>query len=498
MNNYLFCKQTMLKIFRKFSNIMILSGMLSVIFVWNVSADGLTQPVGLGPVIQQQGQTVTGVVQDNDGPITGANVVVKGTTNGAITDVNGQFTITNVPPNAILQVSFIGYTSREVTVGNQTRLDITIVEDISALEEVVVIGYGTVRKSDLTGSVGSLRTRDVGSVSVSTVENLIQGRIAGVDVVNNSGLPGAGTSINIRGVGTINNSEPLYIVDGMPGSINSVSQYDIESIDILKDASATAIYGARAANGVVLITTKRGARGAPRVTLNAYTGIAQAAKKLDLLNADQYIDLVTEISPTFFTSARRFLPVDQGGLGYNEQWARTDRTNIQDEIFRNALQQEYNLNISGGAENSVYSLSGTYSDMDAITKGYNYSRFILTSNMEFTIRKIIKIGQNLSVTRTNRKGRTVDYTAAIRWAPYMPLVDDDNSWGFSKLTSAIDGGNDTFNPMPNLTLGADWQKQTNIREQVYIDVSLFDMFKWRTQFQYTNSARNSMNWMPYG
>lgn len=497
MNNYLFCKQTMLKIFRKFSNIMILSGMLSVIFVWNVSADGLTQPVGLGPVIQQQGQTVTGVVQDNDGPITGANVVVKGTTNGAITDVNGQFTITNVPPNAILQVSFIGYTSREVTVGNQTRLDITIVEDISALEEVVVIGYGTVRKSDLTGSVGSLRTRDVGSVSVSTVENLIQGRIAGVDVVNNSGLPGAGTSINIRGVGTINNSEPLYIVDGMPGSINSVSQYDIESIDILKDASATAIYGARAANGVVLITTKRGARGAPRVTLNAYTGIAQAAKKLDLLNADQYIDLVTEISPTFFTSARRFLPVDQGGLGYNEQWARTDRTNIQDEIFRNALQQEYNLNISGGAENSVYSLSGTYSDMDAITKGYNYSRFILTSNMEFTIRKIIKIGQNLSVTRTNRKGRTVDYTAAIRWAPYMPLVDDDNSWGFSKLTSAIDGGNDTFNPMPNLTLGADWQKQTNIREQVYIDVSLFDMFKWRTQFQYTNSARNSMNWMPY-
>jgi TonB-linked SusC/RagA family outer membrane protein len=495
--NYYYCKKSLLKTFRKSSNIMMLSILLSVIFVWNVSAEVLTLPVDLAPDTQQQGRTITGVVRDNVGPVIGANVVVKGTTNGVITDVNGQYSRSGVQSNDVLRVSFIGYITKEVNVGNQTRLDILVEEDVSALEEVVVIGYGTVRKADVTGSVGSLRTKDVGNVVVANVENMIQGRIAGVDVTNYSGLPGAGTSINIRGVGTINNSEPLYIVDGMPGNINTVSQYDIESINILKDASATAIYGARAANGVVLITTKRGVRGAPKVTLNAYAGISQAAKKLELLNADQYIDLVTEISPSFFAGARRFLPVDQGGLGYSEQWARTDRTRIQDEIFRNAMQQEYNLNISGGAENSVYSVSGTYSDMDAITQGYNYTRFILTSNMEFTIRKYIKIGQNLSVTRTNRTGRSVDYTAAIRWAPYMPLIDTENSWGYSKITSAIDGGNDTFNPLPNLYLGDDWSKQTRIREQVYVEVSLLDMFKWKTQLQYTNNANNNFNWMPY-
>ena len=495
--NYYYCKKSLFKTFRKSSNIMMLSILLSVIFVWNVSADVLTLPVDLAPDTQQQGRTITGVVRDNVGPVIGANVVVKGTTNGVITDVNGQYSLSGVQSNDVLRVSFIGYITKEVNVGNQTRLDILVEEDVSALEEVVVIGYGTVRKADVTGSVGSLRTKDVGNVVVANVENMIQGRIAGVDVTNYSGLPGAGTSINIRGVGTINNSEPLYIVDGMPGNINTVSQYDIESINILKDASATAIYGARAANGVVLITTKRGVRGAPKVTLNAYAGISQAAKKLELLNADQYIDLVTEISPSFFAGARRFLPVDQGGLGYSEQWARTDRTRIQDEIFRNAMQQEYNLNISGGAENSVYSVSGTYSDMDAITQGYNYTRFILTSNMEFTIRKYIKIGQNLSVTRTNRTGRSVDYTAAIRWAPYMPLIDTENSWGYSKITSAIDGGNDTFNPLPNLYLGEDWSKQTRIREQVYVEVSLLDMFKWKTQLQYTNNANNNFNWMPY-
>ena len=495
--NYYYCKKLLLKTFRKSLNIMMLSVLLSIIFVCNASADVLTRTVDLTSDMEQQGRTITGVVHDDMGPVAGANVVVKGTTNGFITDANGQFTLSNVQTNDVLRVSFIGYLTKEVAVGNQTRLDIPIVEDVAALEEVVVIGYGTVRKADVTGSVGSLRTKDVGNVVVANVENMIQGRIAGVDVTNNSGLPGAGVSINIRGVGTINNSDPLYIVDGMPGSINSVSQYDIESINILKDASATAIYGARAANGVVLITTKRGVRGAPRVTLNAYTGISQVAKKLDLLNADQYIDLVTEISPSFFQGARRFLPVDQGGLGYTEQWARTDRTKIQDEIFQNGLQQEYNLNISGGSENSVYSVSGTYTDMDAITKGYNYARFILTANMEFTIRKYIKIGQNLSVTRANTSGRSVDYTAAIRWAPYMPLIDTANAWGYSKITSAIDGGNDTFNPMPNLMLGEVMNKSTRIREQVYIDVSLFDMFKWRTQFQYTNNSNNNFNWMPY-
>jgi len=440
---------------------------------------------------------ITGTVTDTDGePLPGVNVVVKGTFLGAVTNADGAFSI-NVPDaNATLVFSFVGYASREVTVGNQRSIDVQLQDDASLLDEVVVIGYGTMKKKDLTGAVGSLRAKDIGNVSVVNVEQMIQGRIAGVDVINNGGLPGQGTSIKIRGVGTIYNSDPLYVIDGMPGDINSVSQYDIESIEILKDASSTAIYGARAANGVVLITTKRGQKGRPKVTLNAYVGVAQVAKKLDMLNASEYIDLVTEINPGFFRDAIRFKPESEGGMGMTEQWARTDRVNIQDEIFRNALQQEYHLNVNGGGENSVYNISGTYTDMDGITVGYHYGRFNLMSNLEFTILKNIKIGQSLSIKRTNRNDVRTDFVGPLRWAPYMPLEEPNNSWGYSKLTTPIDA-NDTFNPMSDLLVPKNLDKSTSIREQFYVDVSFWNMFKWRTQLQYTNNSGNYMGWAPY-
>jgi len=453
-------------------------------------------PVHESVTAQNKRVTISGTVTDENGdPVIGANVREKGTTNGTITDVDGKFSF-QVTEQATLLISFIGYHSIEQAIGNQQFISIRLMEDTKLIDEVVVIGYGTMKKKDLTGAVGSLRAKDIGNISVVNVEQMIQGRIAGVDVVNNTGLPGVGTTIKIRGVGTIYNSDPLYVVDGMPGDINSVSQYDIESIEILKDASSTAIYGARAANGVVLITTKKGLRGKPKVTLNAYTGIAQAAKKLDLLDANQYVDLVTELNPNFFKDALRFIPVSEGGKGMTEQWARTNRTNIQDEIFRNALQQEYHLSVGGGTENTVYSVSGTYTDMDAITEGYNFRRFILASNLEFTINKYIKLGQNFSVKRANTSGNRADFVAALRWAPYMDLIDESNSWGYSKITTPIDL-NDTFNPLPGLLLNHNLSKSTNIREQAFIEISLFDMFKWRTQLQYTNSSNNNMSWSPY-
>jgi TonB-linked SusC/RagA family outer membrane protein len=453
--------------------------------------------VALQPVSAQSiRKTITGSVVDNNGEtVIGANVREKGTSNGTITDVDGKFTL-QVSDQSVLQISFIGYNPVEVSVGNQQTFAIRLLEDTQLLDEVVVVGYGTVRRKDVTGAVGSLRARDVGNISVTNLEQMIQGRIAGVDVINNSGLPGTGTKIMIRGVGTIYNSDPLYVIDGIAGDINSVSQYDIESIEILKDASSTAIYGARAANGVVLVTTKRGQRGAPKVTLNAYVGIASPTKKLELLDANQYIDYALEMNPNFFRNARRFLPVSEGGLGYDEAWARVDRTRIQDEIFRDALQQEYHLNINGGGDNSLYNVSGTYTDMDAITKGYNYARFTLMANMEFTIRKYVKLGSNLSVRRTNTKNQTVDYVGALRWAPYMPTVDPNNSWGYARLSTAIDL-NDTFNPMTDLNLANPLNKSTNIREQAYIEVSFLDMFKWRSQVQYSNSSNNNMSWTPY-
>ena len=448
-------------------------------------------------VFAQGGIRISGNITDNTGStLPSASVVLKGTLVGTVSDAAGNYSITVPDRNAVLEFSFIGFITQDVTVGDRTTINITLTEDAKQLEEIVVIGYGSVRKKDLTGSVGSLRSKDIGNVSVVNVEQMIQGRIAGVDVINNTGLPGVGTTIKIRGVGTIYNSDPLYIIDGMPGDINSVSQYDIENIEILKDASSTAIYGARAANGVVLVTTKRGQKGTPRVTLNAYVGVAQLAKKLDMLNANQYIDLAKELNPNFFSVATRFTSTASEGFGMTEQWARTDRANIQDEIFRNALQQEYNLNVAGGTENTVYTVSGTYTDMDAITLGYNFKRFILSSNLEFTINKYVKLGQNFSVKRANTSGNTVDFIGALRWAPYMDLIDENNSWGYSKITTPIDL-NDTFNPLPGLLLGENTRKSTSIREQAYIEVSLLDMFKWRTQLQYTNNSNNNMNWSPY-
>ena len=450
-------------------------------------------PVLVNPM---QSITVTGTVTDAQGePLPGVSILVKGTTQGTVTNADGTYSL-SVPGNATLVFTFVGFIKQEIAANNQRVINVRLIEDTSQLEEVVVVGYGTVRKKDLTGAVGSLRAKDVGNISVTNVEQMIQGRIAGVDVTNTSGLPGTGTRIMIRGVGTIYDASPLYVIDGIAGDINSVSQYDIESIEILKDASSTAIYGARAANGVVLVTTKRGKQGAPRVTLNAYVGVASPAKKLELLNANQYIDYATELNPNFFRDALRFKPVANGGLGFDEAWARVDRTKIQDEIFRNALQQEYNLSVNGGGDNSIYNISGTYTDMDAITKGYKYARFTLMANTEFTIRKYIKIGSNLSVRRTNTQTQTVDYVGALRWAPYMPTLDPTNSWGFARLSTTIDL-NDTFNPMTDLTLGHPMNKSTNIREQAYFEVSLLNMFKWRTQVQYTNSSYNNMSWTPY-
>ncbi len=445
----------------------------------------------------QTGIRITGTVRSDTETLPGANVMIKGTTIGVTTDLNGNYTI-NVPnADAILVFSFIGYQPQEQTIGDRRIIDAILTDNSQELDEVVVIGYGTVRKKDLTGAVGSVRRKDMPNISVSNVEQMVQGRVAGVEVLNSNGLPGSGTSIKIRGIGTIYNSDPLYIIDGMPGDINSVSQYDIESIDILKDASSTAIYGARAANGVVLVTTKKGLSGEPKVNLNASVGWATIGKKMDYLNANQYMDLALDIDPNFFNNAQRFSPVSQGGLGWDQSSAYVDRSNMQDEIFRTAFQQDYHINVSGGSNNSIYSISGGYTDQDAITMGYNFKQFTVMSNNEITIRKIVKIGQNLSVRRRTTEGISPDFVAAYRYAPYMPIEDPNNSWGYSRTSSVLDGSNDAFNAIAILNTNHATNKQTLIRELIYAEVSLFDMFKWRTQFVYTNDSHNRMAWNSY-
>ncbi len=446
-------------------------------------------------------KSVSGKVTDSNGnALPGVTVVVKGTTNGSITSGNGVYSLSNIPAKATLQFSFVGMKMQEIEVGNKTTINVTLTEEAIGIEEVVAVGYGTVKKKDLTGAVVSVKQGDIGNVVTSDVGSMIQGRISGVNVVSSNGVPGSGNKILIRGTGTLYNSDPLYIIDGMPGSFSSVNNYDIESIEVLKDASSTAIYGARAANGVVLVTTKKGKEGTLKITVNAYQAIAQTPKKLPMINASQYIDLAVDTDPNFWSKAKRFLPVSSGGLGYSEEWARTTRNDIQNTLFQNALQQEYHVNLSGGSPTVIYSFSVNYQNQDAIVKGFNHQKLNILSNTEYNYHNILKIGNNMTYSRIEDNGipftgYAASLMSALNYAPYMDLYDSNNSWGYSQMTSALDGGS-SFNPLPEIYTHHQLSKSGVFQDQVYGDLKICDGLKFRSQLIYTQNSSFSQGWYP--
>ncbi|RZL14743.1 MAG: hypothetical protein EOO89_15660, partial [Pedobacter sp.] len=242
-----------------------------------------------------QTRQISGTVTSADGVLPGATVVVKGTTNGVVTDPKGQFKIA-VPANATLVISIVGYASQELKVGTANTYEVTMASSVSALSEVVVVGYGTSKRKDLTGSVSSVTAEQVSKVPVTALDQALQGRSSGVQVTNNDGAPGSGVTVLIRGVGSLGSNDPLYVVDGYPitGGLNNINPNDIATMDILKDASATAIYGVRASNGVVIITTKKGRKDGVDVALDAYTSIQSEPKKYKVLNAEQWATLANE------------------------------------------------------------------------------------------------------------------------------------------------------------------------------------------------------------
>lgn len=444
---------------------------------------------------------IGGKVTDVDGkPLPGVSVTVKGTTSGTKTDDLGLFILHGVEENAVLIFSIVGYQSQEITVSNENKINIKLTKLQEELDDVIVIGYGSVKKTDLTGAVSSVKQSDIGNVVTSDVGSMIQGRVAGVNVVSANGVPGAGTKILVRGTGTLYNADPLYIIDGMPGSFAAINIYDIESIEVLKDASSTAIYGARAANGVVLVTTKRGKRGPLKIALNAYTGIAQTPKKLPMLNASQYIDLAVETDPNFWSKAKRFIPVSDGGLGYTEEWARTSRNDIQDALFQNALQQEYHVNLSGGAPNITYSFSVDYQNQDAIIKGFNHQRLNVLANTEYKYNDFLKIGNNLTFSRMEDKGTPFtgyasSLMSALNYAPYMDLYDANNSWGYSQMSNALDGGS-SYNPLPEIYTHHQLSRTNVFQDQVYGEVNILDGLKFRSQLIYTQTSPFGQLWYP--
>ena len=412
-------------------------------------------------------QTISGIVTDleDNEPLPGVNVLVKGTTIGTVTDVDGNYRLT-VPDDAeTLVFSSVGYTSQEVAINNQTVINMGLAPDVQSLSEVVVVGYGTQQRRDVTGSVASIPAESIDELPVSNFSEALSGQVAGVQVQQTTGAPGGGLNIRVRGTGSITaGNEPLYVIDGYPVSNNtniasegapdqainplsSLNPNDIESIEVLKDASAAAIYGSRGANGVVLITTKRGEAGKPQVQFSAYAGIQEVTKTIDMLNAYQFAELSREA----FNNAW----VDRGGnpndpnevrpdgerLRIPPEFLNTDlleaNTDFQDAIFTTAPVQNYQLSVSGGNENARYFVSGGYFDQKGIVKSSGFERFSARANVDVDVSEKVKIGLHLTPTYSINDLASAEghwagngaINAALAIMPIFPLKTPDGGYG---------------------------------------------------------------------
>ncbi|MFL5744883.1 MAG: SusC/RagA family TonB-linked outer membrane protein, partial [Niastella sp.] len=380
----------------------------------------------------------------------GVNVQLKGTTIGTFTDPKGVFTL-SIPDTkqAILVVSAVGFTTQEVDVTNNNgEVTVSLAEQVTQLSDVVVVGYGTARKKDLTGSVGSVALSSVDKTPVFGTGQLMQGRVAGVQVTQTNAQPGSSFTVRIRGTNSISSSsDPLYVVDGYAGAdITALNPNDIVSIDVLKDASATAIYGSRGANGVVMITTRRGSAGRKSLTFDAYTGVQQVAKKLHMMDAKQYAEYMNEtyanLNPT--SSKRPFSDAQVAALGKGTDW--------QDELFRSAQMSNFNLGFSGGNVDTRYYLSMNYYTQDGIIINSNYKRGNVRFNLDTKVSEKIKIGLNTQISYDNQLKANVNTTGgstggtlldALLFNPGIPVRDSTGAFTYQNAPKdyAIIAGN---------------------------------------------------------
>ena len=408
--------------------------------------------------IWAQSMTVTGVVmaQDEPDPVIGANVMIKGTTNGTITDFDGKFSI-QAKAGDVLQVSFMGYKTQDVKVSNAGPINITLVSDNVQLQEVVAVGYGTMKKSDLTGAVTSVSADQLLKAPVAGIDQALQGRAAGVTVTTGSGQPGEAATIRIRGIGSaIGGNDPLYVVDGViTGDIKWLSPSDIQSMEILKDASATAIYGSRGANGVILITTKSGGDGKINITFDAYWGFQNRWKKMNVLGSRDFAETELRIQAMrngaeeiAYYQQKGFTPwLNMYKLGnadimkiseyYPINFNYADQeTDWQDEVFvKNAFMHNYHLAFDGGNDKGHYALSASYFGQNGTIIGSNYRRFTLRLNTDYQVRKWLKIGEHFSLVASSGRNAMNNSSSAgasiisgaLAMAPWDPVYYPDGS-----------------------------------------------------------------------
>ena len=421
----------------------------------------------------QQARSLSGTVIDELGPVTGANVTVKGTTNGTVTDIDGKFALTNLPENAVIQVSFIGYETQEIPITTQTTLNITLLADSKALEEVVVVGYGIQRKRDLTGAVVSVNNAKLKERSYSNVMQSLAGQLPGIQISQSQGAPGFAPSIKIRGASTINaGTAPLYVIDGVPiedssptettsqspnqarnlssnmNPLNMINPQDIESIEILKDASSAAIYGSRGANGVVLITTKQGKAGATKVDVSYEFGVSDVARRIDLMNGPEFIEFTMAArNNSWVTSGAGRSPSDPNNMRPDNlkipeaftdpAWlARIGNgTDWQDVLFRTAYSHNVQASVSGGSEKTQFMISSGYLNSEGTVDNTYYNRLTVRSNLRHKISNRVNVGLNISFAQMDEssfgtEGKSDVVSLAVQSNPIFPVVNERGTYGF--------------------------------------------------------------------
>ncbi len=433
-----------------------------------------------------QNKTVSGVVSDQTGaPLPGASIQVAGTSNGTQTDFDGNYSLSNVPSNATLVFSYIGFVTQRINVNDRATINLVMDEDLQALDEVVIIGYGSQRKESVTGAVSTVTAKDIAALPVVSFAEALQGRIAGIQVTN-SGGPGTDPIVRIRGIGSISfASSPLYVVDGYPvGGLGDFDNNDIESISVLKDASAAAIYGSRAANGVVLVTTKKG-RVSDEVEFSyrAFSGFAEANNKLDLLNREQYLQfgrqLLDNAGATYPTRWSQLnTPIYPGAT---QTYAQTD-VDYQDEVFTTGITTQHHMSVRGGSEKSrVYSSFG-YFKQDGIMLGTGFSRYNFRVNSDHDVNSWLTIGESLTISNGKRLneaelgGRT-QIQNIIRGIPYIPLRDPTLPGGLRAPDGA--DGTDPENPLRPAVIDRNTNTNVRIFGTAYANIKITDGLDYR-------------------
>ena len=457
---------------------------------------------GVGSALAQTG-TIAGEVraQESGETLPGANVAIVGTQQGASTSSDGTYRIAGVAPGTYeVRASFVGYRSRtqevELEAGETVDLNFVLPSSGVAMEEMVVVGYGSQERDDLTGSIASVSTEDIEEAPIESAQEAIQGRVSGVTVTQNTGSPGSGFSIRIRGTGTTGNSNPLYVVDGVPvsdpteagsGGISFLNPNDIESIDILKGASAAAIYGAQAANGAVIITTKSGEAGERSVSFNAYTGIQQTTRTIDMLDGPEYAALRNEAdinagqSPTFSSPSAYLGP---GGT-----------TDYQDLVFEQGVTQNYNVAVSGGSEDLTYRISGGYFEEGGIIQKSNLERLNVRVNTEFEVSDFLTVGERVTFERSTRN--TISETDNVRNLliqtlqvdPTVPARDSAGNFTAQPRTNAQ-------NPLAALDFQNNEYNENRLVGNVFAELSFLESLQYRSQFGFDLRNGNTYAFTP--